>query len=113
MKLNYVNAEYIRRMTPEAFLEAATPWIRRAVTREDVDLSILAEALHPRCEVLGEIPAQLDFVDALPDYDLELFTSKKMKTNPAVALDSLQKIRPVLEGLPIFRPAASTTPCSA
>ena len=102
MKLNFVNAEYIRRMSPEEFLSVATPWIRRAVTREDVDLSILAEALHPRCEVLGDIPAQLDFIDALPDYDLELFTSKKMKTNPAVALDSLQKIRPVLEGLDSF-----------
>ena len=52
--------------------------------------------------MLGDIPAQLDFIDALPDYDLELFTSKKMKTNPAVALDSLQKIRPVLEGLDSF-----------
>ena len=102
MKLNFVNAEYIRRMSPEEFLSVATPWIRRAVTREDVDLSILAEALHPRCEVLGDIPAQLDFIDVLPDYDLELFTSKKMKTNPAVALDSLQKIRPVLEGLDSF-----------
>lgn len=102
MKLNFVNAEYIRRMSPEEFLSVATPWIRRAVTREDVDLSILAEALHPRCEVLGDIPAQLDFIDVLHDYDLELFTSKKMKTNPAVALDSLQKIRPVLEGLDSF-----------
>ena len=63
MKLNFVNAEYIRRMSPEEFLSVATPWIRRAVTREDVDLSILAEALHPRCEVLGDIPAQLDFID--------------------------------------------------
>lgn len=98
-KLNYINAEYIRRLSPEEFLEMATPWLRKTITREDVDLSVLAEALHPRCEYLGQIPEQVDFVDKLPDYDLELFTSKKMKTNPEVARDSLQKIRPILEAI--------------
>ena len=98
-KLNYINAEYIRRLSPEKFLELAKPWMKKTVTRDDVDFSVLAEALHPRCEFLAQIPEQVDFIDKLPDYDLELFTSKKMKTNPAVALDSLKKIRPVLEGV--------------
>ena len=71
-----------------------------------MDLGILASVPHPRCEVLGDIPAQLDFIDELPEYDLELYTSKKMKTNPAVALDSLGKIRPVLEGLSPFNAEA-------
>ena len=105
-KLNYINAEYIRRMSDAQFLSVATPWIRKAVKREGVDLGILASVLHPRCEVLGDIPAQLDFIDELPEYDLELYTSKKMKTNPAVALDSLGKIRPVLEGLSPFNAEA-------
>lgn len=99
IKLNYINAEYIRRMTPEQFLATAMPWIKKAVVREDIDFALLAEALHPRCEVLGDIPEQLDFIDTLPDYDLELYTSKKMKTNPEVALESLIKIRPVVEAL--------------
>ena len=102
VKLNYVNAEYIRRMSPEQFYEVALPWMKQAVKREDVDLSIMAKSLHQRCEVLGDIPAQLDFIDEMPEYDLELYTSKKMKTNPEVALDSLLKIKPVLEGLEDF-----------
>ncbi len=106
VKLNYVNAEYIRRMTPEQFLEVALPWMKQAVRREDVDFALLAEALHPRCEVLGQIPEQLDFIDALPDYDLALYTSKKMKTNPEVALDTLRRVRPVLEGIEDFTAAA-------
>ncbi|MEG2144815.1 MAG: glutamate--tRNA ligase, partial [Oscillospiraceae bacterium] len=65
--------------------------------------SVLSEALHPRCEFLSDIPPQLDFIDELPQYDLELYTSKKMKTNPQVALDSLIKIKPVLEGLTDFK----------
>ncbi len=102
VKLNYVNAEYIRRMSPEQFLETALPWMKQAVKRADVDFALLAESLHPRCEVLGDIPAQLDFIDALPDYDLALYASKKMKTDPAVALDSLKQLRPVLEGVENF-----------
>ena len=102
IKLNYVNAEYIRRMTPEQFLATALPWMKQAVKREDVDFALLAQSLHPRCEVLGDIPEQLDFIDALPDYDIALYTSKKMKTDPAVARDSLIKIKPVLEGIDDF-----------
>ena len=67
------------------------------------DFVTLAETLHTRCEVLGDIPEQLDFIDTLPDYDLSLFVSKKMKTDPAVALDSLLKIRPLIESLPDFK----------
>ena len=102
VKLNYVNAEYIRRMSPEQFYEVALPWMKQAVKRDDVDLSIMAKSLHQRCEVLGDIPAQLDFIDEMPEYDLELYTSKKMKTNPEVALDSLLKIKPVIEAVEDF-----------
>lgn len=105
VKLNYVNAEYIRRMSPEQFLEVALPWMKKAIKREDVGFAILAEALHPRCEVLGDIPAQLDFIDALPDYDIALYTSKKMKTNPEVALDALKQVRPILEDIEDFTAA--------
>jgi glutamyl-tRNA synthetase len=103
VKLNYINAEYIRRLSPGEFLEISLPWMKRAVKREDVDFALLSEALHPRCEVLSQIPPQLSFIDGIGDYDLELFVSKKMKTDCEVALDSLQKIRPVLENLTDFK----------
>ena len=102
VKLNYVNAEYIRRMSPEQFYEVALPWMKQAVKNDAIDLHIMASSLHQRCEVLGDIPAQLDFIDEMPEYDIELYTSKKMKTNPEVALDSLNKIKPVLEGIEEF-----------
>ena len=102
VKLNYVNAEYIRRMSPEQFYEVALPWMKQAVKNDAIDLHIMASSLHQRCEVLGDIPAQLDFIDEMPEYDIELYTSKKMKTNPEVAIDSLNKIKPVLEGIEDF-----------
>ncbi|MEG2144851.1 MAG: glutamate--tRNA ligase family protein, partial [Oscillospiraceae bacterium] len=103
VKLNYINAEYLRRMSPEEFLQVSLPWIKQAVKREDIDFLVLSQALQPRCEYLSDIPPQLDFIDELPQYDLELYTSKKMKTNPQVALDSLKKIKPVLESLENFK----------
>jgi glutamyl/glutaminyl-tRNA synthetase len=41
----------------------------------------------------------IDFLDKLPDYNIELYTHKKMKTNPENSLTALQEIKPVLENL--------------
>ena len=38
--------------------------------------------------------------DALPDYDIELYTSKKMKTTPETAREALTAVLPILESLP-------------
>ena len=101
-KLRFLNGEYIRALTPEQFHDMALPWIRKGVAKEDVDTKLLASLLQPRCEILGDIPEQLDFIDALPDYSTELFVSKKMKTNEETSLEVLRAILPVLEGLDDF-----------
>ena len=49
-----------------------------------------------------DIMAQLDFIDALPEYDLSLYVSEKMKTNEDTSLEMLRKVLPVLEGLEDF-----------
>ncbi len=101
-KLNYINGEYIRRLSPEDFYQAALPWMRRTVKSETADLRLLSTVLQARCEVLGDIPDQVDFIDALPEYSDELFVSKKMKTNQATSLEVLQKVLPCLEQLEDF-----------
>ena len=97
-KLRSMNGEYIRRMTPEQFMEAARPYIE-ATVHVPCDTALLAEVLQKRTEVLGEIPEQIDFIDALPEYSNELYTSKKMKTNPENSKVSLEALLPVLEGV--------------
>ena len=97
-KLNWLNGEYIRKMTLEQFNEAAMPYYKKAVKR-DVDTMILSKCLHDRCEKFSDIPEQIDFIDVLPEYDIELFTHKKMKTNPENSLVSLKAILPILEGI--------------
>lgn len=101
-KLNYINGEYIRKLSLEEFTEVATPWIRQMVKREDVDLSLIASVLQPRTEVLNQIPEQVDFIDELPDYDLSMYVHKKMKTNEETALAALEAALPVLEALEDF-----------
>lgn len=99
-KLRYINGEYIRALSPEAFYEKALPWIRQTVHSTDADLRELCTVLQARCEVLGDIPEQVDFIDAVPEYDTELYASKKMKTTPETSLEALREVLPLLETLP-------------
>ena len=99
IKLKAINAAYIRKMTPEEFLEYITPYIRQTVKREDIDLPLLASVLQPRTELFTDIPEQVDFIDELPDYDTSMFCHKKMKTNEETSLEALKAILPVLEGV--------------
>ena len=55
--------------------------------------------LQPRTELFTDIPDQVDFIDALPDYDVEMYRHKKMKTNPENSLVSLKELLPALEAV--------------
>lgn len=94
-KLRWMNGMYIREMSLEAFHELALPYYKKAIQR-DVDLLEVSKALHPRCEVLSEIPEVIDFInDPLP-FDKEMFISKKMKTNPENSLEALLWVKEIL-----------------
>ena len=98
-KLTYFNAHYLREMSPEAFHAAALPYIRQAVQNPALSTEEIAGLLQARCERLTDIPEKLDFFDALPDYDAELFSNKKSKTNPEVSRRMLEAVLPALDGL--------------
>ena len=98
-KLTYFNAHYLREMSPEAFHAAALPYIRQAVQNPALSTEEIAGLLQARCERLTDIPEKLDFFDALPGYDAELFTNKKSKTNPEVSRRMLEAVLPALDGL--------------
>ena len=95
LKLRAINAEYIRRLTPEEFAAKAGPWIDQAV-HCPVNKALLCANLQPRCEMFSDIPPQIDFFDALPDYDLSLYANKKQKTTPASALEALTALELLL-----------------
>ena len=99
-KLTYFNATYLRAMAPEDFAKAAEPYIRQSVQNPAIDTAAVAALLQARCEKLTEIPEKVDFFDALPDYDVALFTNKKSKTDSEVSARMLQAAIPALEALP-------------
>jgi len=104
-KLDWLNGEYLRAMDGEEFHDKALPYIKEGVKR-DIDTRMVAKLMKDRVERLTEIPEQLDFIDALPDYSLELYTHKKMKTNAESAGQMLAEIFPVLERLDDWRQEA-------
>ena len=98
-KLTWMNAEYIRRLTPEQFTEYALPYYEKAGI-DTAHTDVLARILQPRTEVFSQIPDMVDFLAKLPEYDAELFTNKKSKTNPEVAAKVLDMAIDALDKLP-------------
>ena len=50
-----------------------------------------------RIEVLPDIEGHIDFFEALPDYDTDMYIHKKMKTTKESSLEVLKELLPVLE----------------
>ena len=96
-KLRWMNAEYMKKLTPEEFFVKAEPWLKKAVTSPAIDLRKVAALVQSRCEILSDLPERVDFLDRLPEYETELYVHKKSKTNLENSLDTLRTLLPVLE----------------
>ena len=97
-KLRWMNGEYVRKLPFEEYYKLAMPWFEKAGVGH-VDTRRLAELMQGRTEVFGDIPEMVHFLAEMPAFDNELYTHKKMKTDPAVAKQALTFIKPVLEGI--------------
>ena len=97
-KLKWMNSEYIKAMDFDAFYEMAEPFLKEALTK-DVDLKKIAAMVKTRIEVFPDIPGLVDFFENVLEYDIEMYTHKKMKTDAASSLTVLKEILPVLEGV--------------
>ena len=95
-KLRWMNGEYMKAMDFDKFYEMALPYIQKTITR-DIDLKKIAAMAKTRIEVFPDIPDLIDFFEQVPEYDVSMYTHKKMKTNPEISLEVLEKIIPVLE----------------
>ncbi len=96
VKLKWMNGEYIKAMNFDKFYERALPFIRETIHRE-VDDKKVAQMVKTRIEVFQDIPAMIDFFEKVPDYDLSMYTHKKMKTNAETSLGVLKDVSPLLE----------------
>lgn len=96
-KLTWMNGEYIRKLPLEKFHELALKYYKSAGLSDNIDLVKVSALLQPRTEVFNNIPESVDFLVNLPDYDISIYTHKKMKTNETNSLDNLKAVLPVLE----------------
>jgi len=99
-KLNHFNSEYIRKMEPEEFTSCAEPYIRKVIKNENISVDAVARILQARCVKLSEIPEKIDFFEALPDYDTELFEHQKSKSDKKSAYTMLVSAKEAFEKLP-------------
>ncbi len=96
-KLTWMNGEYMKKLSPEQFYQMVLPVLEKAIQRKDIDLKWVAAMVQSRVNFVHEAAPLVDFIDALPTYDPELYVHKKMKTTPENALASLKEVLPLLE----------------
>ena len=100
-KIKWMNGEYIKAMSDDAYYEHALPIIKKVITK-DLDLKKIADLVKTRIEVFPDITEKIDFFEELPEYDVAMYTHKKMKTNTENSLEVLQDMLPRLEAMTDF-----------
>ena len=97
-KLRWMNGEYIKAMDEEEYYVRALPVVKSVIKR-DLDYKAIADLMKTRIEVFPDIAGAIDFFEELPDYDVAMYTHKKMKTNLENSLLALQEMLPKIEAL--------------
>ena len=95
-KLKWMNGEYIKKMDDESYYEKAIPQIKQVI-KKDIDLKKIADLVKTRIEIFPDINDMIDFFEELPDYDVAMYTHKKMKTNSENSLEVLKDVLPLFE----------------
>ncbi len=95
-KLKWMNGEYMKAMDFDKFYEMAEPYLKKVITK-DLDLKKIAEMVKTRIEVFPDICEHIDFFEELPDYSIDMYTHKKMKTDAASSLEVLKEVLPLFE----------------
>lgn len=94
-KLKWMNGEYLKAMDFDRFYEMAEPYIR-AVIKKDLDLKKIAAMVKTRIEIFPDIADHIDFFEELPEYDVSMYTHKKMKSTAESSLQVLTEVLPIL-----------------
>lgn len=97
-KLRWMNGEYIKAMDDDTYYSYALPEVKKVIKRE-LDYKKIADLVKTRIEVFPDISEKIDFFEELPEYDVAMYTHKKMKTNSENSLEALQELLPRLEAL--------------
>ena len=95
-KLKWMNGEYLKAMEFDRFYDMAEPYIRKVI-KKDLDLKKIAAMVKTRIEVFPDIADHIDFFEELLEYDVSMYTHKKMKSTSETSLQVLKDVLPLLE----------------
>ena len=96
-KLRWMNGEYLKAKEEEKFFDMAKPYLDQYL-KAGLDQKKIAMMVKTRIEVFPDIKELVDFFNELPEYDIAMYTHKKMKTNAESSLAVLKDVLPILEG---------------
>lgn len=94
-KLNWMNSEYIKKMDKDKFHNLILNYYNDLPNQ--IDKKLLSEMVQNRIEILTQIPEIIDFLINIPNYDLNIFENKKMKTTKESSLKILKDVLNIFE----------------
>ena len=97
-KLTWMNGMYLRNMDIDSYYELVNPYIKKSVS-DKYNHKDISKIVQQRANTLNEIPDMITFFDNYPTFSIDLYTNKKMKTNPEIALPSLKAAYNVLSNI--------------
>ena len=95
-KLKWMNGEYLKKIDDDAFYAQAESYLKKTITKP-LDLRKIAKMVKTRIEIWPDIPEMVDFFEALPEYNTDIYCHKKMKTDKESSLKVLKEVLPLLE----------------
>ncbi len=98
VKLRWMNGEYLKKMEFDQYYKLALPYIKEVI-KKDLDFKKIAALVKTRIETLVDIKGMIDFFEELPEYDNEMYSHKKMKTDSESSLAVLLDLLPRFEAL--------------
>ena len=98
-KMKWLNGEYFKAMTEQEFFTHAKPIIEKSAVAGMFDDEYLSKLMKTRVELLTQIAEKLDPLAEYGDWDLEILTHKKMKTDTEIAKAVLPEILNVMKDI--------------
>ena len=84
-KMRWLNSLYVKELSEEAYHEKVLPFYAPYDYLKGLDLAYLSTLLHSRTEVFTDVGKLTEFIAEFDDFDTELFTNAKWKTDAALA----------------------------
>ena len=100
-KLEWLNAEHIRKLPAERFHALALPYYPKEVLKA-CNMILLSQVIQSRVTVLSNIPAMVSFFGNLPEFNLNLFVFEKNKSTMETSQQVLKELGVRLEELTVW-----------